>query len=86
MKKRFLFISFKEAQHICDKAQYDEATGWEKTKLMMRYAWCRITRAYVQRNSKLSDSVKTSKLNCLNATERHHIKAQFDKELTKQER
>ncbi|EGV44223.1 hypothetical protein BZARG_909 [Bizionia argentinensis JUB59] len=86
MKKRYLFISCKEAQHICDKAQYNEATGWEKLKLMLRYGFCRVTRTYVQKNIKLSDSVKSSKIDCLNAMERAQIKTKFNKELSKQER
>ncbi|SFN91971.1 hypothetical protein SAMN04487989_10691 [Bizionia echini] len=86
MKKRYLFITCEEAQHICDKAQYNEATNWEKFKLTLRYFWCHITRSYVKRNSKLSESVKNSKLNCLKTIEREQIKAQFTKELSKQER
>lgn len=86
MKKRYLFISCEEAQHICDKAQYNEATTWEKFKLMLRYLWCRLTRTYVQKNTKLSDSVKSAKIDCLNAMERDQIKTQFNKQLSKEQR
>jgi hypothetical protein len=42
MKKSFLFISCQEAKHICDKSQYDEATGWERLKLGIRLIWCKL--------------------------------------------
>lgn len=86
MKKRFLFVSCEEAQHICDKAQYNEASGYEKLKLKLRFAWCKITRAYVQGNLKLTHALKNGNISCLNASERIHIKTEFDKELSKQER
>ncbi len=86
MKKSFLFITCDEAQHICDKAQYNEATGWEKFKLTLRYFMCKITRSYVKRNTKLSESVKSSKVHCLKTIEREQIKAQFNEELSKQKR
>jgi len=85
MKKRFLFITCEEAQYICDKAQYNEATSWEKFKLTLRYGWCHVTRAYVKRNTKLSESVKSSKVNCLKTVERKEIETKFNQELSKQE-
>jgi len=84
-KKSFLFISCEEAKHICDKAQYSEATPWEKFKLGIRFAWCRVTRAYVNKNTKLTKVIKNSKIECLNATEKQNLQQQFKKELKKQQ-
>ncbi|MGY0391784.1 hypothetical protein ACW5R3_04360 [Bizionia sp. KMM 8389] len=84
MKKNHLFISCEEAQHICDKSQYNEATGWEKFKLMLRYGYCRVTRSYVKKNAKLSNSIESSNINCLKTNERLEIKSEFEKELSKQ--
>lgn len=84
MKKGFLFISCDEAKHICDKAQYNEASFWEKIELNIRYTWCRFTRAYVKKNKKLTNAVKNSSLECLNNSEREHLKKEFEKELTHQ--
>ncbi|OUR91363.1 hypothetical protein A9Q87_10395 [Flavobacteriales bacterium 34_180_T64] len=84
MKKRLLFISCEEAQHICDKTQYEEATFWEKTKLNIRLSWCRITRAYSIKNGKLTDIVNNSNVECLKHNEREDIKEQFQNELNNQ--
>ena len=83
MKKRFLFITCEEAMHICDKAQYDEASSWEKIKLNIRLSWCRITRAYFKRNSKLTEVVNNSKAECLKTEERSAMEKSFQKELAK---
>ena len=84
MKKGFLFISCDEAKHICDKAQYNEASFWEKIELNIRYSWCKFTRAYVKKNRQLTNAVQQSNLECLNNSERENLKKEFEKELTKQ--
>lgn len=83
MKKRFLFISCEEAQHICDKAQYNEASTWEKIKLNIRLSWCRITRAYYKRNTKLTNVVKSAKTECLDPKVREAMELKFKEELAK---
>ncbi|WP_111685536.1 hypothetical protein [Winogradskyella tangerina] len=83
MKKSFLFISCEEAQHICDKRQYGEATGWERVKLGIRLSWCRITKAYSSRNNKLTDAINKAEVDCLNNNERDKLKQEFEKELAK---
>lgn len=84
-KKSYLFISCDEAQHICDKAQYNEASSWEKFKLKLRYFWCRITRKYVNRNVKLTQAIQSSKLTCLNASEKQFLEQNLKEELKKQQ-
>ncbi|TXE07324.1 hypothetical protein ES711_11165 [Gelidibacter salicanalis] len=80
MSKSF-FISKEDAFHICDKSQYKESTLWEKVKLMCRCIYCRSTRHYVSRNTKLTKVIKTSKLDCLQKHERQHLEAQLNKQL-----
>jgi len=82
--KSFLFISCDEAKHICDKAQYNEATSWEKFKLNLRYLWCHVTRAYVSKNKKLTKSIESSKIECLKNSEKQELKEVFHEELEKQ--
>ncbi|MEO8934766.1 MAG: hypothetical protein ABI295_10710 [Xanthomarina sp.] len=84
-KKHYLFISCDNAKHICDKAQYNEATNWEKYLLKFRYFWCRITRAYVNRNVKLTETIKSSKVTCLNASEKEFLQQSLQQELKKQQ-
>ncbi|BAO74824.1 hypothetical protein [Winogradskyella sp. PG-2] len=83
MKKSFLFVSCEEAQHICDKRQYGEATGWERVKLGLRLSWCRITKAYSKNNNKLSQVVEKAEVNCMKKDERKKLQEQFEKELAK---
>ena len=80
-KKSLLFISCEEAQHICDKSQYGESTVWEKITLHLRYFWCHITRAYVQRNKKLTRTIKTSKVQSLQQNEREFLIERFNQQL-----
>ncbi|WP_104735658.1 hypothetical protein [Hanstruepera ponticola] len=84
MKKGFLFISCEQAKHICDKAQYHEASLWEKIELNIRYTWCRFTRAYVKKNKQLTTVIQKSRIDCLQNNEREVLKNEFEKELTKQ--
>jgi hypothetical protein len=84
MKKSFLFISCEEAEHICDKSQYGEATLWEKIKLNIRLSWCKITRAYTKRNSVLTKTIKSSKVECLKHHEQQELKNIFNNKLSKQ--
>ncbi|MBJ7881887.1 hypothetical protein [Gelidibacter salicanalis] len=80
MSKSF-FISKEDAFHICDKSQYKESTLWEKVKLMFRCIYCRNTRFYVSRNTKLTEAIKTSRLDCLKEHERQMLEAQLKKHL-----
>ncbi|RIA10546.1 hypothetical protein OE09_2411 [Flavobacteriaceae bacterium MAR_2010_72] len=84
MKKNVFFISCEEAQHICDKSQYGEATLWEKFKLNIRLTWCRITRAYTKKNQALTKTIKTSKIECLKNEEQQALKKSFEEQLHQQ--
>ena len=55
----------------------------QKIKLNLRLSWCRVTRAYYKRNTKLTDVVKSSKTECLNPKERKALELKFKEELAK---
>lgn len=80
-KKSFLFISCDEAYHICDKAQYGEASLWEKIKLNLRYVWCQFTQGYVKRNKKLTHAFKVSNIHTLHPSERELMNGRFNQQL-----
>jgi len=82
MKKKFLFISCEEAKHICDKAQYGEATGLEHVKLSLRLMWCKFTKSYSKSNSKLTDVIEKADVNCLKMEEREKLQKKFEQDLT----
>jgi len=83
MKKKPLFISCDEAKHICDKAQYDEASFWEKIKLGIRLSWCSVTKKYNKRNVKLSNILESTETECLSPKEKKDMELKFKEELTK---
>ncbi|MDN3493944.1 hypothetical protein [Winogradskyella bathintestinalis] len=85
MKKSFLFISCEEAKHICDKAQYNEASIWEHFKLSLRLMYCRITKSYSSKNKQLSKVIETSEVKCLKAEERRRLQNQFNEALSEQQ-
>lgn len=81
---RLFIISKEEAFHICDKSQYRESTLWEKIKLSFRYLWCRTTRLYVNRNTKLTKALKSSNLECLEYSERKLMEDRLNQQLKNQ--
>lgn len=84
MKKSFLFISCEEAKHICDKSQYGDSTFWERIELTIRYMWCRITKAHVKRNKKLTKALKSSHVQGLQQNEREQLIEKFSQQLKNQ--
>ena len=82
-KTSYLFISCVEAKRICDKAQYNEASSWDIFKLKLRYYRCHITRAYVIKNTHLTQVIKVSNVMCLNRGEKQFLHQIFQQELEK---
>ena len=83
-KKKAIFISCDDANHTCDKTQYDEASLWEKIKLNIHLIYCRACRKYTKDNTTLSKLVNNKDVDCLNPTEKKQIQESFEKEQTKQ--
>lgn len=86
MKKGFLFISCVEAMHICDKAEYGEATWWEKIEFNIRLSWCRITKGYYKKNKQLSAFLNKSHPDCLKSSERQQLEKHFAEKLKKNQK
>ncbi|MGR7813448.1 hypothetical protein [Lacinutrix undariae] len=84
MKKNKLFINCEEAKEICDKAQYGEATFWEKIKLTIRLSWCKVSKSYSKKNKQLTKVINTSEVDCLKQAERDALKAEFNQQLHQQ--
>ena len=84
-KKINIFIPCEKANHICDKAQYKEATIWEKLKLTLHLVICKACRSYSKNNSKLTNSIKKSKVECLDQDCKDNMKKDLDKALKAQQ-
>ncbi len=74
-----IVIPCDEANHVCDKTQYKEATLWEKIKLNIHLIYCRACREYTKNNTKLTKKVKESKVECLDKKCKESMKKDLDK-------
>ena len=48
-----VMIPCDEANLVCDKTQYKEATLWEKIKLNIHLIYCKVCRKYSKNNKKI---------------------------------
>lgn len=70
-----------EANHICDKSQYKEATFWEKVRLNIHLLYCRACLKYTARNTKLTKAVKNPKVNTVSKEEKAELQELLNKQL-----
>ncbi|WP_027880244.1 hypothetical protein [Mesoflavibacter zeaxanthinifaciens] len=77
------FIKCKEAGHVCDKYQYEEASITEKIKLKIHLMYCSACRKHSASNKKLSQLLNKIKFQFLSSEEKDNIKKSFEKELKK---
>ncbi len=54
-------IQCNNANHICDKNQYMEASLLEKIKLIIHLIYCKACRQYSKKNGQLTKFIKASK-------------------------
>lgn len=76
-----MMIPCEEANHVCDKTQYKEATLWEKIKLNIHLIYCRACRKYTANNSKLTKTIKKSNVECLDKKCKDDMKKTLNKAL-----
>ncbi len=80
-----LFLKCDEANNICDKSQYHEASFIEKIKLTFHLIYCKACRLYSSNNAKLTDCIRKSQVTCLDESNKNEIKENLDKELVKKQ-
>lgn len=83
MSKNKIIIPCEEANHVCDKNQYKEASLWEKIKLNIHLIYCKACRKYSKDNAKLTNVLKTGKTQTLDLEVKEELKSAFEKELAK---
>lgn len=82
MSKGFkLFISCDEAVTTCDKAQYGEASLWEKIKHTIHLFYCKTCQKYSANNTKLTKLTQKPEVDCLKISEKKQLQNNFKKEL-----
>ena len=85
MSKKFkIKVPCSEANHVCDKAQYNEASFWEKIKLNIHLFYCKACRGYSSNNQKLTNSIKKSNVECMDKKRKECMKEEFEKALKDQ--
>ena len=72
-----------EANHICDKSQYKEASLFEKLKLQLHLLYCRACREYSARNQKLSTIINNANIKAMPKGEKDHLKEKLRQEINK---
>jgi hypothetical protein len=78
-----LFMKCEEANTICDKTQYKEATLREKIKLNFHLIWCAFCRSYTRNNRRLTNIIKKSEIRTMPAHDKEILKTQLEREISK---
>ena len=73
-----------EANHVCDKSQYKEASLLEKIKLNFHLIYCKACRGYSKNNAKLTKRIEDSELECLDPKCKEDMKKDLEKALKEQ--
>lgn len=84
MSKIKIVIPCDEANHVCDKTQYKNATLWEKIKLNIHLLYCRACRDYTKNNTKLTKAIQKSKVECLDKASKVKMKKTLDNAIEEQ--
>ncbi|WP_303318184.1 hypothetical protein Q4Q34_11250 [Flavivirga abyssicola] len=81
MSKSKIFIPCDDANHVCDKTQYKEASLLEMIKLNIHLLYCRACRKYTKNNTKLTKAIKSSEVECLDKRNKESMRLDFEKAL-----
>ncbi len=84
MTKLKVRIPCDEANHVCDKTQYNDASLWEKIKLNIHLLYCKACRGYTKNNTRLTKVMKQSKVECLDIKHKDSMKKELEKAIRDQ--
>lgn len=79
------FLKCDEAVHVCDKSQYNEASFFEKLKLKMHIIICALCRGHAERNTKLSETIKSANIKTLHPEEKQILKTRIQQEINNEQ-
>jgi hypothetical protein len=74
-------ISCDKAALICDKAQYNEASFFDKAKLKLHMLICKACTSHAKKNATLTSLCKEAKLKSLTENEKNVMKKQIENQL-----
>ena len=82
-KRKAIFIDCSEAAHSCDKAQYNEASLYEKMKIHLHIFFCKPCKNYTKQNTKLTKLIEESNLKTCSEDEKKVWKEEIENHKTK---
>lgn len=74
-----MMISCEKAATICNKAQYKEASSWEKIKLKFHLIMCKTCAKHSAKNKKLTTLCNQARLAILSEEDKNKMKETFSK-------
>jgi len=74
-------ISCEEAEEICNRAQYNEASFFEKLKLLLHTYMCKICARFTKKNTELTALCLKADLKGFSEAEKAEMKEQLQKNL-----
>lgn len=74
-----MMISCEKAANICNKAQYKEATFWEKIKLKFHLLMCKTCAKHSKNNTKLTSLCNKARIAVLSDEDKKKMKETFNK-------
>ncbi len=78
-----IFLKCEEANIICDKNQYKEASFWDSVKLNIHLIYCKFCRQYSARNNRLTKLFKKSTIKTMPSDYKTAMKERLRQEMTK---
>lgn len=72
-----MMISCDKAALICNKAQYKEATSWEKFKLRFHLLVCKACAGFSKQNEQLTSICEKANLKALSEEQKGQMKEQL---------
>lgn len=75
-----LFMDCSNTAHCCDKAQYDEASFFEKIQIHIHLLFCKPCKKYTENNNKLTELVKKANLKSCSEAEKKAWKEEIKNE------
>jgi hypothetical protein len=78
-------ISCDQAAETCDKAQYKEASTWQKFLMKMHHVVCRLCRIQSKKNGKLTQIIHEADLKTLPLEKKEMIKTRLREEMNRQQ-
>ena len=78
-----LFVNCKNAGHLCDKGQYEDASFFEKLNVRFHNLICKHCSDYSERNAKLTKLLKDPKCKQMPEECKKRIREELERELAK---